>query len=99
MTYSSGEFLGHDYVVEFDFSIPYGSKKQMILAAISVLIFCILNLLPTFLLILYPFRFFQSLLSRCRPVQIPLERFVRKFNNCYKDGQDGGKDMRSFAGL
>ena len=66
-------------------------------AAISVLFFCILNLLPTFLLILYPFRFFQALL--CRPVQIPFERFVRKFNSCYKDGQDGGKDMRSFAGL
>jgi hypothetical protein len=22
-----------------------------------------------------------------------------KFNSCYKDSQDGGKDMRSFAGL
>ena len=28
-----------------------------------------------------------------------MERFVRKFNCCYKDGQDDGKDMRSFAGL
>ena len=97
--YSSGVPLELHFVVEFDLSVPYGSKEQIIFAAISVLFFCILNLLPTIFLILYPFRFFQGLLSRCRRVQIPLERFVRKFNNCYKDGQDGGKDMRSFAGL
>ena len=99
IVYSSGEFLGLDLVLEFDLSVPYGSKKQIIFAAISVLFFCVLNLLPTLLLILYPFRFFQGLLSKCRCMQIPFERFVRKFNSCYKDGQDGGKDMRSFAGL
>lgn len=100
VVYSSGEFLGLDWVVEFDLSVPYGGREQMIFAAISVLFFGILNLLPTLLLILYPFRFFQALLSRCRRVQIPVERFVRKFNSCYKDGLDGtGKDMRSFAGL
>ena len=99
VTYSGGKLLGLDFVVEFDLSVPYGSKEQIIFAAISVLFCCILNVLPTLLLIIYPFRFFQGLLSRCRRVQIPLERFVRKFNSCYKDGQDGGKDMRSFAGL
>ena len=58
MTYSGDKFLGLDFVVEFDFSVPYRSKEQITLAAISVLFFCILNLLPTLLLILYPFRFF-----------------------------------------
>ena len=90
--YSTGDFIESDFVVEFDLSVPYGSKKQMIFASISdsVLLSCIFNFLPTFLLILYPFRFFQGLLSRYRRLQIPL---VRKFNSCYRDGQDDGKDM------
>ena len=90
--YSTGDFIRSDFVVEFDLSVPYGSKKQMIFASISdsVLLSCIFNFLPTFLLILYPFRFFQGLLSRYRHLQIPL---VRKFNSCYRDGQDDGKDM------
>ena len=101
VVYSTGKFLGHDLVVEFDLNVPYGGKEQILFASISVLFFCMLNLLPTFLLLFYPFRFFQALLSKCTRVQIPMERFVRKFNSCYKDGQgqDGGRDMRSFARL
>ena len=100
IVYSTGKvYHEQDVVVEFDLSVPYGGNKQIVFTVISVLLFCILNLLPTLLLVLYPFRFFQALLSKCRRVQIPLERFVRVFNSCYKDGQDGGIDMRSFAGL
>ena len=51
------------------------------------------------LLILYPFRHFQALLAKCRLDGIALNTFVEKFNGSYRNGLDGGKDMRSFAGF
>ena len=100
IVYTSGKYLGHDSIVmEYDLSVPYGKTEQLVFAIISVLFCCILNFLPTILLILYPFKCFRALLSKCRLDGIVLNTFVEKFNGCYKNGLDGGKDMRSFAGL
>ena len=97
--YTTGDYLGVDLVVEYDFSVPFGSNEQLTFAISSVLFCCILNFLPTILLLLYPFKHFQALLSKCRLDGIALNTFVEKFNGCYRNGLDGGKDMRSFAGL
>ena len=99
IVYTSGKKLGHSRVMEYDLSVPYGKTEQLVFAIISVLLCCILNFLPTILLILYPFRHFRALLSKCRLDGIALNTFVEKFNGCYRNGLDGGKDMRSFAGL
>ena len=97
--YSDGEYLGHDVVVEYDVSVPYGSNEQIAFAVLSFLLCFILNFLPTILLILYPFRHFRALLFKCRLDGIALNTFVEKFNGCYRNSLDGGKDMRSFSGL
>ena len=67
-----------------------------IAASVSILMF---NVLPALLLILYPIRRFRALLSKVRLDSLALITFVEKFHGCYRDGLDGGRDMRSFAGL
>ena len=101
IVYTSGKYLGHSIVMEYDLSVPYRKTEQLVFAIISVLFCCVINFLPTILLIFYPlnFRHFRALLSKCRLNGIVLNTFVEKFNGCYRNGLDGGRDMRSFAGL
>ena len=37
--------------------------------------------------------------SKCKLDGLALNTFVEKFYGCYRNGLDGGRDMRSFAGL
>ena len=87
------------FVLQYDLSVPYGSTQHIAFAAPSVLFSIIFIVLPTVLLIFYPFRVFRALLSKCKLDGIVLNTFVEKFYGCYRNGLDGGKDMRSFAGL
>ena len=59
----------------------------------------IITLLPAFLLVCYPIRLFQRFLSKLRLDCVFINIFVERFYSCYKDGLDGGRDMRSFAGF
>ena len=77
-----------------DQSIPCGSSEHLAFAIPAVFIF---NILPTFLLLLYPIGMFRVCLSKCRLDGIALGIFVERFYSCYRDGLDGGRDMRSFA--
>ena len=56
-------------------------------------------ILPPLFLILYPLKTFRSCLSKCRLSSVALNIFVEKMQGCYRDGLDGGRDMRSFSGL
>ena len=56
-------------------------------------------LLPLLLLILYPCRLFRSCISKCHLDFIAINTFVERFHGCYRNGLDGGRDMRSFSGL
>ena len=49
-----------------DQGISYGSAYHLLFAIPSVLIFCICNILPPLLLIIYPIRAFRSCLSKCQ---------------------------------
>ena len=86
-------------VLQYDLSVPYGSVEHIAFAAPSVFFGLVFVVLPTLLLIFYPFRVFRALLSKCRLDGIVLYSFVEKFYSCYRNGLNGGKDMRSFAGL
>ena len=57
------------------------------------------NILPVLLLVLYPFKLFRRCLSKCKLDRLFVITFIEKFHGCYRDGLDGGKDMRSFCGL
>ena len=87
------------YVLQYDLSVPYGSTKHIAFATPSVFFSLIFIVFPTLLLIFYPFRKFRSILSKCKLDGIVLNTFVEKFYSCYRNGLDGGKDMRSFAGF
>ena len=87
------------YVLTADFSVrlpsPYYTISVVIAGAISV----IFNLLPILMLVLYPIKTFRKVLSKCKLDRVGLTIFMEKFHSCYKDGLDGGRDMRSFAAL
>ena len=65
----------------------------------SVVSFLVYNIIPMLLLIFYPFKAFRVCLSKCKLERLFITIFVEKFHSCYRDGLDGGRDMRSFSGL
>ena len=84
-----------------DPSVDFISKEHLPFAAVSIVIFLFTVLPIVVLLALYPIQAFRSLLFKCLPKQSigPLNMFVEKFYSCYRDGLDGGRDMRSLASL
>ena len=87
------------YTLSYDSSITYGSSKYIAIAVVLVLIIVVFNIVPALVLILYPFKFTRSCLSKCRLDTLCLSAFMDKFHGCYRNGLNGGKDMRSFAGV
>ena len=75
------------------------SGKHHTLFIILAGLVLIVTLLPVFLLIFYPVRMFQRCLSTLRLDFVFVSIFVERFYSCYKDGLDGGRDMRTFAGF
>ena len=84
-----------------DPSVDFISKEHLPFAAVSIVIFLFTVLPIVVLLALYPIQAFRSLLFKCLPKRSigPLNMFVEKFYSCYRDGLDGGRDMRSLASL
>ena len=82
-----------------DFSVHCDRKESYKYFIPPFLIFCIFNVLPTIILTLYPTKVFRWCLSKSRLHRMPIVVFVEKYHGCYRDGFDGGRDMRSFSGL
>ena len=78
------EYFGQDHCL-------YG-----ILAVICLLLFV---LVPGLLLFLYPSRFFQRFLNRIHCNSLALRTFMDVFQGNYKDGTNGTRDYRFFAGV
>ena len=87
------------HVLFADTDIPCSSSKHALVVVPSVLVLIVFNILPTLLLVLYPFKLFRQCLFKCKLDSLFLTTFVEKFHGCYRDGLDGGRDMRSFSGL
>ena len=51
------------------------------------------------LMCLYPCQWFQKCLNHCRLQSHFLHTFIDAFQGCYKDGTNGSRDCRWFAGL
>ena len=85
--------------ISLDLSMIFGSTEHLVFAIPALILSCIFNIVPTLLLLLYPFRLFRACLTKCKLNGLALYTFVEKFYGCYRNGLDGGKDMRSFAGL
>ena len=88
--------------VETDSSIAFFSKEHLPFVILSIAIFLIAVIPLTLLLALYPVRGFRSVLFKFRlsnHTTTSLNIFVEKFYCCYRDGLNGGRDMRSLASL
>ena len=85
--------------VNYDPITEYFSHDHFPYAALAVIILATFGAIPPLLLLLYPFRWFQRCLTRCKLQSHALRAFVDAFQGCYKDGKNGGPDRRYFAGI
>ncbi len=95
----TGEFVREEFMLSIDLGIKFASTQHLIFAVPSIFVFLIFCVLPTILLIIYPFKVIRRCLARCKLDTIALKIFVEKYQGCYKDALDGGRDMRSLSGL
>ena len=85
-----------------DTGIEYFSKEHALYALISILIIVLIIAPPVLLLILYPIKMFRLIFFKCHlstRTLTSLNIFVEKYYSCYRDGTEGGKDMRSLASM
>ena len=88
--------------VYLDPDIEYYSEEHLPFVFISSLITFLVVLPLPVVLALYPIKCFRSLLFRFPIVSRHMgniNTFLEKIYYCYRDGLDGGRDMRSFAPL
>ena len=92
---STGHFqkrvLYTDPTVEWNTSIPY--------VLMSAVIFIIFSLIPSVLLLIYPtrlYRYLSRFLSARK--QLAITAFAEALHSCFKDGLNGTRDYRAFAG-
>ena len=88
--------------ISLDPSTDFFSREHLPFAIVAILIFVIFVVLPALVLAFYPFKIFRTLLRKVGLLnhhKAAFHLFVEKFYSCYRDGLDGGKDMRSFASL
>ena len=83
----------------YDASIEYFGKKHLPYAILAVFVVLTFILFPLMLLLLYPMRCFQRCLGLCGVRWHALHVFVDAFQGCYKDGTNGTRDCRYFAGV
>ena len=95
---SSGE-NSMQIVLAHDMTVPYLSKTHVVLATVSLGTSLIYYMVPSLLLSLYPFKCFKLILTRCHTDLVAVKIFVDKIQSHYRNGLDGGKDMRSFSSL
>ena len=77
----------------------YFGSEHLPYAILALAVVIVFNILPFLLLCLYPSRWFQKCLNRCRLQNQILYTFMDAFLGCYKDGTNGSCDCRWFAGL
>ena len=89
----------HTSLLFNDASIAFFSKEHLPYAFLAITVSTIFVAVPCVTLMLYPTRLFQKCLNRCRFRWHALHVFADAFNGCYKDGLNGTRDYRCFAGF
>ena len=95
---SKGQRVGPTMVF-YDASIGYFSVQHLPFALLAIFVLCVFVVLPALVLLLYPTRIFQRSLGCCRVRWHALHAFADTFNGYYKNGTEGTRDYRFFAGL
>ena len=86
-------------MVYYDASIGFFSAQHLPFALLAIFVLCVFVVLPTLVLLLYPTRAFQRSLGCCRVRWLALHAFADTFNGYYKNGTEGTRDYRYFAGF
>ena len=97
--FEEDDYYTYVFVLGVDQNVIYGSHEHLLFAVPAAILSFALSLIPALFLTLYPIRLFRILFSKCRLDGIVINTFLEKFYSCYRTGLDGGRDMRSFAGL
>ena len=101
VVYKNNSFSNIHQFAEADARIEYFGEEHALYALISILIIPFIIVPPIFL-ILYPIKVFRLLLFKCHlstRTIASLNIFVEKYYSCYRDGTEGGKDMRGSASM
>ena len=86
-------------MVHYDASVGYLSAAHLPFVLLAICVLCVFVFLPALVLLLYPTRAFQRSLGCCRVRWLALHAFADTFNGYYKNGTEGTRDYRYFAGL
>ena len=91
-----GEYEQYVYI---DASVKYFQSEHLLYALPALVFSATLVVIPLMLLFLYPLNSFQKCLNICLWRCIALHTFADAFHGCYKNGTNGTRDYRWFAGL
>ena len=94
-----GERVG-PAMLYFNASMEYFSRQHLPFALLAICVLLVFVVFPLLLLLLYPMRSFQRCLGYCTRIRWQfLHTFADAFQGCYKNGTNGTRDYRYFAGL
>ena len=85
--------------VYHDPSLEWFGEKHLPFALPAIFILCIFVFLPALFLLLYPMKIFQKCLGCCGGRLLAVHAFADVLQGCYKNGTNGTRDCRYFAGL
>ena len=85
--------------VYYNATIPYLSSEHIPFFTLAIFVLVIFVAPFTLLLILYPMRWFQRCIGCTGWACHALHTFADVFHGCYKNGTNGTRDYRYFAGL
>ena len=92
--------LAYSWRLNYDATIPYFGWTHLPYAITAITVCTLFVTLPLLLLILYPFRWFQSFLNLFPFRWYILHTFMDTFQGCYKNGTEPGtRDYRWFASV
>ena len=86
-------------VFAFDATIQFFHAQHLPFAVLSIFVLLTFIAIPPIVLTFYQAAFFQKCLTQCKMNSQGLRTFVEAFQGCYKDGTNGTRDCRYFAGL
>ena len=86
-------------VFAFNASIHFFQAEHLPLALLSIIVLLTVIAVPPIVLTFYQAAFFRKCLTRCKMNSQALRTLVEAFQGCYKDGTNGTRDCRYFAGL
>ena len=94
MNGSLGFYLYYDASIEY-----FGTKKHLPYAIAAVCVVLTVVVFPILVLLLYPMQCFQKCLGHCGIRWHALPIFIDAFQGYYKNGTNGTRDCRYFAGV